>query len=200
MFQNFIRITSYNVCYTKLLRALKMAEDNAKGKDIYICGGEHLYKEAIDIANVMFITVIDELFEGDTFFPEFDESKFELYVAEYCVGEIPYTYLTFNRITSYNVCYTKLLRDVEFNRELLVQLLEDEYELVTAADGAEGLTMVEKERPDLILIVITSYSIHYTKLYDDDLYRRPPRIMIFPIRILREAEVELAKGTTVGAL
>ncbi len=86
-------------CFTaaSLKDALKMAEDNAKGKDIYICGGEQLYKEAIDIANVIFITVIDELFEGDTFFPEFDESKFELYVAEYCVGEIPYTYLTFKR-------------------------------------------------------------------------------------------------------
>ncbi len=48
-----------------------------------------------------------------------------------------------------------IVEDVEFNRELLVQLLEDEYELVTAADGAEGLTMVEKERPDLILMDIS---------------------------------------------
>src|SRR5262249_22825959 len=33
-----------------------------------------------------------------------------------------------------------------------VQLLEDEYEIVTAADGAEGLEAARRERPDLILM------------------------------------------------
>ena len=31
-----------------------------------------------------------------------------------------------------------VVEDVEFNRELVVQLLEDDYEIITAADGAEG--------------------------------------------------------------
>ena len=33
-----------------------------------------------------------------------------------------------------------------------MQLLEDEYEILTATDGAEGLAMAERERPDLILM------------------------------------------------
>jgi two-component system, cell cycle response regulator DivK len=33
-----------------------------------------------------------------------------------------------------------------------VQLLEDDYEIITAADGAEGLRLAERERPDLILM------------------------------------------------
>lgn len=45
-----------------------------------------------------------------------------------------------------------IVEDVEFNRDLLVQLLEEEYELLTAADGAAGITLAARERPDLILM------------------------------------------------
>jgi CheY-like chemotaxis protein len=45
-----------------------------------------------------------------------------------------------------------VVEDVEFNRDLVVQLLEDDYEIITAADGAEGLRLAELERPDLILM------------------------------------------------
>ena len=45
-----------------------------------------------------------------------------------------------------------VVEDAEFNRDLIVQLLEDDYQVVTAADGAEGLRVAEAERPDLILM------------------------------------------------
>jgi two-component system, cell cycle response regulator DivK len=45
-----------------------------------------------------------------------------------------------------------VVEDVEFNRDLIVQLLEDDYEVLTAADGAEGIRLAEQERPDLILM------------------------------------------------
>ena len=45
-----------------------------------------------------------------------------------------------------------VIEDVEFNRDLVVQLLEEEYEVLTATDGAEGLACVAQERPDLILL------------------------------------------------
>ncbi len=45
-----------------------------------------------------------------------------------------------------------IVKDVEFNRDLVVQLLEDDYEVIMAADGAEGLRLAERERPDLILM------------------------------------------------
>jgi CheY-like chemotaxis protein len=45
-----------------------------------------------------------------------------------------------------------IVEDVEFNRDLVVQLLEDDYEILTAADGEEGLRLAERERPDLILM------------------------------------------------
>jgi CheY-like chemotaxis protein len=45
-----------------------------------------------------------------------------------------------------------IVEDVEFNRDLIVQLLEDTYDVLTAADGAEGLQLAARERPDLILM------------------------------------------------
>jgi CheY-like chemotaxis protein len=45
-----------------------------------------------------------------------------------------------------------IVEDIEFNRDLLVQLLEDNYEILTATDGAAGITAAERERPDLIVM------------------------------------------------
>jgi two-component system, cell cycle response regulator DivK len=45
-----------------------------------------------------------------------------------------------------------IVEDVEFNLDLLIQLLEDDYELVIARDGAMSLDIAESEAPDLILM------------------------------------------------
>jgi len=45
-----------------------------------------------------------------------------------------------------------IVEDVELNRDLLVQLLEDSYEVITAPDGAAGIALAEREQPDLILM------------------------------------------------
>jgi CheY-like chemotaxis protein len=45
-----------------------------------------------------------------------------------------------------------VVEDVELNMDLLVQLLEDEYEVLTAMDGAAGIELAVRERPDLILM------------------------------------------------
>jgi CheY-like chemotaxis protein len=45
-----------------------------------------------------------------------------------------------------------IVEDVELNIDLLVQILEDEYEVLIARDGAAGIEMAEQERPDLILM------------------------------------------------
>ena len=45
-----------------------------------------------------------------------------------------------------------IVEDVELNIDLLVQLLEDDYELMTAVDGQQGVVMAEDYEPDLILM------------------------------------------------
>jgi CheY-like chemotaxis protein len=42
--------------------------------------------------------------------------------------------------------------DTDWNRDLLVQLLEEDYDILQAADGGEGVRMAEQRKPDLILM------------------------------------------------
>jgi CheY-like chemotaxis protein len=42
--------------------------------------------------------------------------------------------------------------DTEFNRDLVVQLLEDEYDVIIAENGAEALDVTQDQKPDLILM------------------------------------------------
>jgi len=45
-----------------------------------------------------------------------------------------------------------VVEDVDFNRDLVVQLLEDKYQVSEAVNGKEGVSIAEKEKPDLILM------------------------------------------------
>ena len=45
-----------------------------------------------------------------------------------------------------------IVDDTEWNRDLLVQLLEDDYDVVQAVNGEEGVKKAEVERPDLVLM------------------------------------------------
>ena len=45
-----------------------------------------------------------------------------------------------------------IVEDTELNRDLLVQLLEDDYEISTAADGAAGIAQAGAVAPDVILM------------------------------------------------
>lgn len=45
-----------------------------------------------------------------------------------------------------------VIEDHEFNRDLLVQILEEDYTILVAEDGAEGVARAANEKPDLILM------------------------------------------------
>jgi CheY-like chemotaxis protein len=47
-----------------------------------------------------------------------------------------------------------IVEDTELNIDLLTQLLEDDYNLVVARDGAEGVALAIAHQPDLILMDI----------------------------------------------
>ena len=42
--------------------------------------------------------------------------------------------------------------DTDWNRDLLVQLLEEEYTVLQAGDGEQGVKITQDEKPDLILM------------------------------------------------
>lgn len=45
-----------------------------------------------------------------------------------------------------------IVEDVEFNIDLLTQLLEDDYEIITATNGKSSVELTKQEYPDLILM------------------------------------------------
>jgi CheY-like chemotaxis protein len=48
-----------------------------------------------------------------------------------------------------------IVEDTELNIDLLVQLLEDDYNLLIAKDGGEGVRVAQQQNPDLILMDIS---------------------------------------------
>ena len=42
------------------------------GKDAWVIGGAQLYVAALPVAEELYLTVLDQGFDGDTFFPEFE--------------------------------------------------------------------------------------------------------------------------------
>lgn len=88
----------YENCFT--CKSLEEALDKSmlKGKDVFISGGEGLYKEAINLVDKMYITLVHKEVEGDTYFPDFDENKFKREIVEKFDGEIPFTYVTYTRL------------------------------------------------------------------------------------------------------
>ena len=60
--------------------AIAVAKQKFPSKDVFICGGESIYREAISkkLVEKMYITKVDLEVEGDAFFPQFDENEFDV--------------------------------------------------------------------------------------------------------------------------
>lgn len=58
----------------------KAAETNCQ--EVFIIGGGEIYRWALDIADKILITRVHASFDADTFFPEIDESKWQLTASQ----------------------------------------------------------------------------------------------------------------------
>lgn len=48
-----------------------------------------------------------------------------------------------------------IVEDTELNIDLLTQLLEEEYNILIARDGVQGVALAEQSKPDLVLMDIS---------------------------------------------
>lgn len=83
-----------------LLTASSVGEaiELARGENVYIAGGYGLYKEAIPLVDIMYITEVDIVIEdGDVFFPEFDTNEFDVTVGETFDDSVEYTRTIYSR-------------------------------------------------------------------------------------------------------
>lgn len=60
-------------------------------EEIFICGGGSVYAQTIDLADKLYLTVIEGDFEADTFFPEYD--KFDKIISERKGNEKEFKYI-----------------------------------------------------------------------------------------------------------
>jgi dihydrofolate reductase len=51
-------------------------------EEIFIIGGAQIYREALNVADRMYITHVERDYEGDTSFPEIDYSAWNLVASE----------------------------------------------------------------------------------------------------------------------
>lgn len=101
--ENIIISTTKNFecenCYTvkSFKEAIEFSEKNFPGKDIFISGGKAVYEEAIPVVEKMYVTEIDNVYYGDTFFPVFIESNFNKEIVEKKQGDVNYQYVTYTK-------------------------------------------------------------------------------------------------------
>lgn len=75
--------------------ALKAARGN---EEVMVIGGEQIFKEFLPHANKMYLTLIDERFEGDVFFPEYNKNEWEeVYREEHKNDKYKFVFVDFKR-------------------------------------------------------------------------------------------------------
>jgi dihydrofolate reductase len=55
-----------------LSEALEKAKD-LEEEEIFICGGAEIYKQAVELSDRIYLTIIHKHIEGDTYFPEYSQ-------------------------------------------------------------------------------------------------------------------------------
>lgn len=88
------RDTSYQAEGVEIFHSLDAALEAYRDQEVFIIGGSEIYKLALPIASKLYITQIDDVFEGDAYFPEIDQSAWELVSEEQGITDErnPYTY------------------------------------------------------------------------------------------------------------
>ena len=80
--------------------ALQVAKEETDAAEYMILGGEQIFKQAMPLADRMYITKIDETYPGDTFFPAYDLNEWEtIEASETALNDegVPYTFYVYER-------------------------------------------------------------------------------------------------------
>ena len=48
------------------------------GGELFVAGGGQIYRQALPLADAMYLSIIEGEYSGDTYFPEFDESDWRI--------------------------------------------------------------------------------------------------------------------------
>jgi dihydrofolate reductase len=96
------KTASVQVAHT-LDEALRLARNDGTGDDtIFIAGGGEIFREALPLADRIYLTRIDAAFPGDAFFPELDAAGWRTVEQEHhdadAENPYPFTFETLERV------------------------------------------------------------------------------------------------------
>lgn len=77
------------ICVPTLARAREILKD--RWDETFVIGGGEIYKEFLDEADTVYLTVVDTTVDGDAYFPELPD-HFKLESTEHCNDEIAYEF------------------------------------------------------------------------------------------------------------
>ncbi|MEH7388572.1 dihydrofolate reductase [Bacillus sp. JJ1521] len=98
------RDTSYEAEGCKVIHSIddivKMSEETEK--ELFVIGGAEIFKEILRHSDRLYITEIEEEFEGDTYFPAFDKTEWKVISKEKGIKDeknpYEYTFLVYEKI------------------------------------------------------------------------------------------------------
>ncbi len=74
------------------------ALEKEKYREVFIIGGRQIYSEVMDRTDRIYLTRVHRDYDGDTYMPPIPEDQFKLVFEEKHRGEIPFTFMIFDRI------------------------------------------------------------------------------------------------------
>ncbi len=86
---------------TLVAHSLEEAIGMAQSDEVFVIGGEQIYRQALPRAHRLYLTLVEAQFEGDAVFPEFSRSEWQLVSSEQHSADdknpYPYTFLVYER-------------------------------------------------------------------------------------------------------
>ena len=72
--------------------------DKIKPKEIFIIGGQSIYEQSIDIADRIYVTKIDYNYDGDRYFPYFDEDNYRCKILKSESLPVKHSFILYEKI------------------------------------------------------------------------------------------------------
>jgi len=89
--------SDYEAPGTIVVHSLEEAFEKAENEEIFVIGGGQIYALALPYADKLYLTLIDDKKEGDTFFPDYSAFTKKTPVEERVFEEINYSWVNFER-------------------------------------------------------------------------------------------------------
>jgi dihydrofolate reductase len=67
------------------------------GDEIFIIGGGEIFKESMNLVDLIYLTLIDKEYPGDIFYPEVNLNEFDLIERRDREEPVPFSFLTYSR-------------------------------------------------------------------------------------------------------